>query len=156
MVNAAEAANVDLILEYCGFAIDADRAAIADDGFESYDDMQSLTEKDVSALAKGFADRTSVAQGRIIFGLRRTSLLKATINWAQDFKRVSRAVSLDGIDDGPAFRVQIETARQRSQIRKHNTEESDGLSKAADPVKLKRQKEWIAWSRGLKNYLSTI
>ena len=155
MVNAAEAANVDLILEYCGFAIDADRAAIADDGFESYDDMQSLTEKDVSALAKGFADRTSVAQGRIIFGLRRTNLLKATINWAQDFRRVSRAVSLDGVVDGAAFRVLIETAKQRSQIRKHNAEESDGLSKAADPGKLKRQKDWIAWSRGLKNYLST-
>lgn len=155
MVDAAEAANMDLILEYCGFAADADRTAIAEDGFESYDDMQSLTEKDVSALAKGFAERTA-AQGRIIFGLRRTNLLKATINWAQDFKRVSRAVSLDGVDDEPAFRVLIETAKQRSQIRKHNTEESDGLSKAADPGKLKRQKEWIAWSRGLKNYLSTI
>jgi hypothetical protein len=37
----------------------------------------------------------------------------------------------------------------------HNTEESDSLSKAADPGKLKGQKEGTAWSRGLRNFLST-
>jgi hypothetical protein len=155
MVAPAEAAEIDLILAHVGFAVPANRISIAEDGFESFADMLSLTEKDIGALAKGFADRT-VAGGRIIFGLRRTNFLKATIHWAQDFRRISREVTLDGIADAPAFKVVIETARQRASIRKHNAEESDGLAKAADPGKLKRQKEWTAWSRGLKNYMSTI
>jgi hypothetical protein len=155
MVTAAEAANIDTILEYCGFTTQAHRTSIAADGFESYADMLSLTEKDIGALAKGFAERTA-NQGRVIFGLRRTNHLKASIHWAQDFRRISRLVTLDHTADAAEFRTQIETARQRAQIRKHNAEESDSLSKAADPGKLKRQKEWIAWSRGLGNYLSTI
>jgi hypothetical protein len=155
MVDAAEAANIDTILEYCGFTVQANRTSIADDGFESFADLLSLTDYDMGILAKCFAEK-SAAQGRIMFGLRRTNLLKATIHWAQDFRRISREVTLDDVADAADFRAQIETARLRAQIRKHNAEESDSLSKAADPGKLKRQKDWIAWSRGLKNYLSTI
>jgi hypothetical protein len=142
-------------LEYCGFTDQARRTDIAADGFESYDDVNTLTEKDIGSLAKGFAERTTV-NGKIIFGLRRTNLLKATIHWAQDFRRISRVPTLDDIADQAEFREALETARLRAQIRRHNAEESDGLSKAADPGKLKRQKEWTTWSRALKNYLSTI
>jgi hypothetical protein len=63
---------------------------------------------------------------------------------------------LDGVADADAFRILTETARQRAAIREHNAEASDGLSKAADPGKLKRAKDWTAWSRGLMNYLSTM
>jgi hypothetical protein len=56
----------------------------------------------------------------------------------------------------PEFRTVLETARQRAVIRKHNAEELDGPSKAASPGKLKRQKEWTAWSRGHRNFLVTI
>ena len=155
MVDAMEAADIDMILQYCGFDNPGERDAIAEDGFESFLDILSLSEKDVSNLAKGFAERTA-GDGRINFGLRRTNRLKATIHWAQDFRRISKEVTLDETADVAEFREQIETARQRAQIRSHNAEEADGLSKAADPGKLKRQKEWTAWSRGLKNYLSTI
>jgi hypothetical protein len=155
MANAAEILAIDAILLYCGFTIDAHRISIAEDGLESFADMLTLTEKDISSLAKGFAERTQT-QGKIIFGLRRTNLLKAAIHWAQDFRRISRPVLLDPAMNKAGFRVQIEEARQRAVIRKHNAEESDGLSKASDPGKLKRQKDWIAWSRGLRNYLSTM
>ncbi len=67
----------------------------------------SLSEKDVSSLAKGFSERT-VANGRIVF------------DWAQDFRRISRAPSLDGIEAMPDFKAAIETAKQRAQIRKYN------------------------------------
>ena len=155
MVAPQEAADIDLILAYVGFTDPAHRIAIAEDGFESFSDILSLTEKDIYALAKGFGERTA-AGGRINFGLRRTSLLKAVVHWTQDFRRISREVTLDGIADAATFRNLIERAKQRAQIRKHNAEDAEGISKAADPGKLKRQKEWIAWSRGLKNYLSTI
>ncbi len=147
--------DIDTILRYCGFAAANDRISIAQDGFESFEDIMSLSEKDVSSLAKGFAERT-VASGKIVFGLRQTNLLRATVHWAQDFRRISRAPTLDGIGAMPDFKAAIETAKQRAQIRKHNAEESDSLSTASDPGKLKRQKDWLVWSRSLTNYLSTI
>jgi hypothetical protein len=75
--------------------------------------------------------------------VRRTNLLKAVIHWAQDFRPIIREVTLDGID-ADEFKVAIEIAGQRAKIRKHNADESDTVSKAADPGKLKRQKEWTA------------
>jgi hypothetical protein len=136
----AEAVAIRTILTYCGFETDVHQNSIAEDGFESYADLLSLTVKDVTSLAKGFGERTT-AQGRINFGKRRTNYLKATLHWAQDFRRISRDVTLDDLYDITDFREQIETARQTALIRSHNAAESDGLSKAADPGKLKRQKE---------------
>jgi hypothetical protein len=85
---AMEEIAIDSIFEYCGFTQQAARTSIMEDGLGSYQDMLSLTEKDIGALSKEFAERTA-AQGRIVFGLRRTNLLKASINWAQDFRRIS-------------------------------------------------------------------
>ncbi len=61
-----------------------------------------------------------------------------------------------GAADADGFKNVLETAKQRAQIRKHDAEESDGVGKATDPGKLKRQKDWTAWSRSLNNYLSTM
>ena len=153
--SVGDDAEIDTILEYCGFDDEAERESIAEDGFESYSDIKSLEIKDIGSLAKGFAER-SAANGRIIFGLKRTNLLKATVNWVQDFGRISREPSLGDIEDADDFRAAIEIARQRAHIRQHNADESDSLSKAADPGKLKKQKDWVVWSRALTNYLSTI
>jgi hypothetical protein len=73
----AEEVAIRTILRCCGFETDAQRNSIAEDGFESYADLLSLTVKDVTGLAKGFGERTT-AQGRINFGMRRTNYLKAT------------------------------------------------------------------------------
>jgi hypothetical protein len=86
---------------------------------ELFEDIMSLSEKDVSSLAKRFAKRT-VANGKIVSGLRRTNLLKATVHWAQDFLRISRAPTLDGIGAMPDFKAAIETAKKRAQRCKHN------------------------------------
>jgi hypothetical protein len=155
MANQVVVDEIDTILGYCGFTSQASRDNIQADGFESYEDILSLAEKDIASLSKGFAERATNG-GRIIFGLRRTNLLKATIHWAQDFRRVSREPSLDDIMNEDEFKVTIDEARQRAQIRKHTVDESDQVSKSADPGKLKRQKDWTVWSRGLENYLSTI
>ena len=118
--------DIDTILRYCGFAEANDRTSIAQDGFKSFEDIMSLSEKDVSSLAKGFVERT-VASGKIVFGLRRTNLLRATVHWAQDFHRIGRAPTLNGIGAMPDFKAAIETAKQRAQIRKLNAEELDSL-----------------------------
>jgi hypothetical protein len=44
--------DIDTILRYCGFAAANDRISIAQDGFESFEVIMSLSEKDVSSLAK--------------------------------------------------------------------------------------------------------
>jgi hypothetical protein len=44
--------DIDTILRYCGFAVANGRISIAPDGFKSFEDIMSLSEKDVSSLAK--------------------------------------------------------------------------------------------------------
>jgi hypothetical protein len=127
----------------------------AQDGFESYDDIMLLTEKDITSLAKGFAKRTN-ANRKIVFGLRRTNLLKATVRWVQAFRRISCNPSILDIDNAVEFRAALAFAHQRAQAGQHNADESNKLSKAADPGKLKKQRDWVVWSRSLANYLSAI
>jgi hypothetical protein len=88
--------DINTILRYCGFAGENNRINIKQDGFKSFDDIISLSGKDVNSLAKGFAERL-VANGKIVFGLRQTNLLKAAVHWAQDFRRISRTPSLNSI-----------------------------------------------------------
>jgi hypothetical protein len=71
--------DIDTIPRYCGFAAANNRTSIAQDGFELFEDIMSLSEKDAISLAKGLAERT-VASGKIIFGLRQTNLLRATVH----------------------------------------------------------------------------
>ena len=155
MVNVPEALEIDKILEYSGFDDSAQRTIITAYGFESYDYILTPGGIYIVNLAKGFSEK-NVAAGKIIFALRRTNLLKATIHWAQEFRRISRTPSLIGINNPSKLRAVIEAARQRSRIRKHSLEGSDSLSKAVDSGELKRHKDWITCSRTLKNYLSTI
>ena len=86
-------------------------------------------------LENGFSDRT-VAAGKISFGLPRTNILKATINWSQDFRSISPTPSLIGIRNAAKLRASIEAARQRARIRKHSLDKSDSLRNAANPGKI--------------------
>ena len=106
-------------------------------------------------LANFFSDWT-VTEWNIIFWLLRNKLMKATIHWVQEFRRISWTPSLIGISNSDKFCTDIEAERQRAGIRKHSLEELDSLSKAVYPDNLKRKKEWITWSRALRKYLSTI
>ena len=118
MFNVSEALEIEKILEYSGFEKSAQQTIIAEDGFERYDDIFALGESDIVNLAKGLSDSTA-AVGNIIFGLRRTNLLKSTIHWYQDFRRISWAPSLIGIINAENFRAAIEAAGHITSIRKH-------------------------------------
>jgi hypothetical protein len=121
--------SIYTVLEYFGFALQVNRTDITADGFESFNDILTMSETNIGSLSKGFTERT-MANGKIIFGLRRTNFLKATVHWVQDFRRISREATLDGVADAAAFKIEIEMARQRALIRRHNANESDTLSKA--------------------------
>ena len=61
---------MDTILNWIGFDQPATRDRIQAEGFGSFDDLMSMKEKDIQDLAKSYGRRT-VADGRVIFGLRR-------------------------------------------------------------------------------------
>jgi hypothetical protein len=85
------------------------RISIAEDGFKLHNNVMSSTEKDIGNLVKGFAKRTA-ADGRINFGLKGSNLLKATTHWAQDFRCISRAATLAGINDAAKLGTRIKFA----------------------------------------------
>ena len=67
-------------------------------------------------LAKGFSYR-NVAVGKTRFGLCRTNIMKASIHWAQDLKRISRIPSLIGISNDAVFRTSGNTEGQDYEAR---------------------------------------
>jgi hypothetical protein len=145
--------SIDIILGYCGFLSEPARLAISQDGFASFPDIKSLTHSDIADLAKSFSART-VVNGKITFGLKRTQLLKAVVDWVQDFSRISREPSLEGIDSDVAFHAAIQLAYERGKMRASKLADSDKLVSAANPGKLK--KDWLPWEESFMNFISCI
>ena len=87
MVNIAEALEMERISDYYGFDDSAQRIIIETDGFESYDNILMIGDSDIVNIAKGFYDRT-YATGKISFSFIRNNIMKATIHWAQDFRKI--------------------------------------------------------------------
>jgi hypothetical protein len=93
VVTAAEAAEIDTILEFCGFQSQRRTRRTQVVCRHPVIDREGHV---LGALAKEFAKGTPL-QGRIVFGLHRTNLLKGAIHWAQDFQRISRNVTLEAV-----------------------------------------------------------
>ena len=106
-MNVSEALHIDKILEYSGYNNSAQRTIIAADGFEIFGENLTRGYSDIVNLAKGFSGST-VAAGKISFGLRWINLLKATIHLAQDFRRISDIPSLIDIINDVELRAVIE------------------------------------------------
>ena len=115
----------------------------------------SLTEKDIGNLSKGLSDNT-LYNGRVIFGLSQTNLLKSAVHWVQYLQRISKEPTLHDIEDTSTFKERIDAAKVWAAIQNHNDDESDSLSKAAYPWNMKKQNQSIAWLRSIGNYLSII
>ena len=148
--------DMDLALTWIGFDVAATRNRIQIEGFASFDDLKSMKEKDVRDLAESYGRRT-VADGRFIFGVRRIRYLIGMIHWVQDFVRVGETPSLASFgDNGAAFCAALEVASSREDVRKIEKEQSDTVSKAADPGKFEDEKKWPEWEPAFVNYLSTI
>ncbi len=67
-VAAAEIAAIDTILGYIGSIVAIEQTCIAEDGFQSFNDLLTLQQSDVVSLSKGFSVRIR-AQGMLNFGL---------------------------------------------------------------------------------------
>ena len=146
---------MDMILAWTGFDQVATRTRIRDEGFDTFADVATMKEKDIRDLAESYSRRTA-ADGRAIFGLRRIRYMIGLIHWVQDFGRIGEQPSLEGIDDADQFKVILDKASQRADVRKIEKDQSDTVSKAADPGKFKDEGKWPEWEPAFANYLSTI
>ena len=88
--------DVNNVLKYCGSDSSSNRKDIDKDGFESFEYTMLLNEKDNINLYKGFKDRTS-DNGRIIFVLYQTNIIKEIFHRVKEFRRISREPAIEGI-----------------------------------------------------------
>ena len=146
---------MDTILTWIGFDQEATRVRLREEGFDSFEDVLIMKEKDVRDLAESYGRRT-VADGRTIFGLRKTRYLIGLTHWVQDFARVGEEPTLHGIDNALQFRTALDDATTRADVRRVEKDQSDTVSKAADPGKFKDECKWPEWEPAFVNYLSTI
>lgn len=145
--------QIKQILYWCGFVTPANQTAIYGDSIQEYADLMTMTESDITDVAKDYAGRATNA--RINFGLRKIKKLKAVTHWVKDHRRVSTTPTIEKMS-GNEFRTQLETATARAQIRKQLKDDSTTKSKEASPGALKSELKWIQWETKFNNYLTTI
>ena len=154
VVNDAD--EMELALGYIGFDNAIVRNRLRNEGLQDFSDMKSLKEKDVRDIAESFTKRT-VGDGRFLFGIRRTRLLIGMVHWVQDFARVGETPSMNNYLGHPGlFRDALTVASDRADVRKIELDQSDTVSKAADPGKFKDERKCPEWEPSFVNYLPTL
>ena len=146
---------VDQCLDWIGFGIPNQRVSISTGaGFNSFNDLNDIKEKDIRDMADSFQKRTIA--NRINFGIRRTKWLIAMMHWVQDFSHCSRQPTIDDFVTANDFKQALLTAAQPASLCKVDMDQVDTISKAAGPGKLKDERKWPEWYPAFINYLSTI
>ena len=138
---AIDVTAYDTVLDWIGFTIPAQRAAIIADITE-LEDYADLKENHMQSLADGF-DRRTVADGRLIVGASRTKRLTELIKWVSDFNRVGEKITIAGVNKA-SFREAILFAVGRAA----NREAQKAAEKSSDdstPVNLKDDCKWNKW-----------
>jgi len=103
------------VLLWIGFDVAANRQALRSKIAEiKY--MTDRTAMDVTELQELYAKRAQNA-GHTYFGLQHTKRLKATLDWVQDFARLSKNPTLEGLNQ-ESFKAAILVAAQRADTRK--------------------------------------
>jgi hypothetical protein len=141
---------IERALIIVGFPIQNERARIMAEGFNSFEDLRDLNEKDIRAMGEDFARRTQAAT-RITFGLARIKKTIGLMNWVQDSYRCSEDPDIDTLSVAA-----IVEANQRATVRKQEMQQYETICKTAMPSKLKDEKSWPVFLTGLGNYLGII
>ena len=92
-------------LHCIGFRTVVQRNSVKNDAFDTFINIQMLTDKDIATMATDYSSRA--ATGRIVFGTRRTKLLKAYVLWIQDFYRTSNVPIIVGLNEA-TFKLQLQ------------------------------------------------
>ena len=147
-----EANFIRQALFWIGFQVEDERNSIMTDAFNSIRDITVLTKDDIKTLSNSFATRTA-ADGRLLFGLKRTKYLKGLAHFIQDFFRVSKIPSINGLSS-TTFCDALDVALQRSVIRDTMIRNSKVAAEAANPGKLDSENNWKKWEERFHNYLN--
>ena len=139
-------------LIWIGFNTAAQRNTIMADAFDSIRDVTVLSEDDISSLDRSFASRV-VADGRILFGLRRTKYLKGFTHFIQDFARVNELPVIQKLSK-TTFRDALDIALQRAEVRSNMIRNSKLAAETANPGKLDSENKWKQWEERFINFLS--
>lgn len=144
--------TIQQVLYWIGFRDDVQRTAIIDDSLGSYQDILMLSEKDITAMAEEWHRRSANGRPRrIIFGIRRTKLLKGITHWVADFYRVSDIPHVDNLNED-AFKSQILRALARNEVRRQMRDDTKTAADAASPGPLESEKKWKQWEEKFVNY----
>ena len=126
------------ILQWIGFDIEEQSNRIYDDSVDCFSDIRMFTEKDISDLSTDF-DRSTHANGKIHFGMRRTKQMKVPLHWVQDFYRISGDITIFEINE-VMFIKQLDTSMYRVDIIKNVTDKSNTKAKENSPNPLESEK----------------
>ena len=139
------------ILYWIGFVLQPQRIAIVQDSIDSYESIRSLGSTDISDMATAFGNR-SVAQGKIVFGTKRTKLLKALVFWTHDYIRISKVPTIVGLSEVTFLRA-LTTALSRDEVRTHMKSQAKASAEVAYPGMLENERAWKTWEEKFLNYL---
>ena len=113
------------------------RGSIRDEGgLDAFGDFVGIAENDIWDMASGFAKRTA-AKVCVNFGMPRVKYTLGIMYWAQGESRCSRTASLRRIIKSNEYKALLGTALDRVALRKAEADQSDTISKAADPGQFK-------------------
>ncbi len=93
--------------------------------------------------------------GHIVSGSVKTKRMQALAHWVQDFKRVRKEVTIDGLAEA-TFLQALNISAERAAAREADKDNSDARAKEASPGKLTLEKEWEKWETRLIKKLSIL
>ncbi len=141
------------ILHWIEFRTGATWKAMVINAFDSFEDIHMLPIKDIESMTTSFAARTT-ANGRIVFGTRRTKLLNACVHWIQDSYRISALPTFIGLTD-ITFKEALTQSWIRDEVRVNLKSQISTTADAASPGPLKNGREWKQWEEKFTNYCAS-
>jgi len=152
--------DVNTILGWMGFDTAAKRATVADEaGLLNLTSFRDLDRQGVGELASCLRKRTP-NNTRLHLSKGKQDMLVKTAHWVSDFLRVSLEPEIptndDDEQDQELFEAALMLAQSRAEARKYLRDNTKTLSEAAEPNKLKDEKDWYTFVDQFYTYLSAI
>ena len=150
VIMAAVLFQMGLCLNTVGFTAQNDRDKLHEEDLTDLALLKRFTEKDICGMATALSKKRSTAPTHLIVGMVRLQNLIALMHWVQD-------CVCTNTDIDPAINVEtMNIAHDRAKFCMSFPSQTDVMSKAADPGKLKDSNSWEVWSTSFANLLSVI
>ena len=142
--------QMELCLNTVEFTNQNDRDKLHKEGLTDLAQLKRFTNKDIHGMATTLGKRSTAAI-RLLVGMVRLQNLIALMHWVQDCVRTNTDI------DPASFNVEtMLIAHDHAEFRETFASQTDVMSKAADPGKLKDSNSWEVWSMSFANLLSVI